>query len=98
MAKIHKRTSPYFKTPIKDFYLDLFRPIDIPTSINDTTVKITPAYHERPDLLAHDYYGDSELWWVIALFNIDTLIDPISDFKSGTVIVLPDPVTIGSII
>ncbi len=40
---------------------------DIPISDNDQF--IYPRYGERLDLLAHRFYGDVTLWWVIAKAN-----------------------------
>jgi hypothetical protein len=59
--------------------------------INTTTksVKIELRHNEKPDLLAHELYGNSKLWWVFALFNQDALKDPIIDFKEGVTIKVP---------
>ena len=43
--------------------------------------------------LAHEYYGDSELWWVIAWFN---KMPTESHAKLGGVISIPLPVQKGS--
>jgi hypothetical protein len=40
---------------------------DIPISDNDEF--IYPRFGERLDLLAHRFYGDVTLWWVIAKAN-----------------------------
>ena len=39
----------------------------IPNRDDDILVMSTEG--DRFDLLAHQYYGDSELWWVIAWYN-----------------------------
>lgn len=52
-------------------------------------VTITNKYDKRPDLLAHELYGNARLWWVFAEFNQDKLIDPIMDFRSGLQITVP---------
>jgi hypothetical protein len=59
--------------------------------VNTTTksVKIELRHNEKPDLLAHELYGNSKLWWVFALFNQDALKDPIIDFKEGVTIKVP---------
>ena len=58
---------------------------------NTTTTDITlnEKYDEKPDLLAYDLYGNAKLWWVFALFNQDSLADPIVDFKIGLKIIVP---------
>jgi len=91
MARIHKDTSHYSNTPIKDFYLDLLVHRRIPPSSNDTIVAIEAKYENRPDLFANDYYGSPRLWWVLVLRNMDTLIDPLEDFKTGVEIFVPTP-------
>ena len=40
---------------------------DIP--IRDTDQFIYPRFGERLDVLAHKFYGDVTLWWVIAKVN-----------------------------
>jgi len=40
---------------------------EIPLSENDIYVYITQG--DRYDLLALNYYGDSTLWWIIAIAN-----------------------------
>lgn len=61
----------------------------IQTSAEDEEYIIGHGYEERPDLLAHEIYGNSRLWWVFALRNPDVLKDPIRDFQPGTKIMLP---------
>lgn len=89
MAEFHKFTSRYRSTPVKDFYLDLWDEIEITESADDLLVELDAKYDERPDLLSFDLYGTPRLWWVFAIRNPDTLIDPINDFKSGIIIYAP---------
>lgn len=42
----------------------------------------------RLDLIAYDAYGDSELWWVIALANN---MDHPAQFGMGDVLMIPSP-------
>lgn len=98
MARFHKPTSLYRDTDTKDFYLDLWNPIDIPASISDKTYVIESMYNNRPDLLASKEYGSPNLWWVFALVNKDILVDPLQDFTTGTEIVIPSRKTIERII
>ena len=71
-------------------YLDVWNS-DSSDVDNTTTKTITleAKYEEKPDLLAHDLYGNAKLWWVFALFNEDKLSDPIIDFKTGLKISVP---------
>lgn len=98
MANINKRTSPYRKTPIRDFYMDYWVPISISAQESDIEVTIGPEHHLRPDLLAYQLYASPNLFWVFALRNQDVIIDPINDFIAGTKIFVPTPDTVESII
>ena len=94
MADFHKQTSFYKSTPVRDFYLDLWNPIDVPTSINDREYVIESKYEQRPDLFASQEYGSPRLWWVLAMANKDILVDPIGDFNAGKIITIPSKATI----
>jgi len=41
----------------------------------------------RLDILAHEYFRDTKLWWVIAAVN--DLIDPIEEMYAGQVLIIP---------
>jgi len=82
-------TTAYYDTKNYDFYLDLMVNRSIPKNSNDKLFTINQIYHHRPDLLAYDLYDYSNLWWVFAMRNPNTIIDPIYDFKAGTKIYLP---------
>lgn len=83
--------SPYANTKITPSgYLDILKPRPIPASASDVEFVVTPAYEHRPDLLAHDMYGNRRLWWVFAQRNPDVINDPVYDFEAGTRIFLPE--------
>jgi hypothetical protein len=82
-------TSPYYETRNNEFYLDLMVNRKIPKKSDDKLFIVNQVYNLRPDLLAHDLYGNSELWWVFAQRNPNTLVDPLYDFRVGTQIYLP---------
>lgn len=42
------------------------------------------APNDRWDLLAYNFYGDSNLWWVIAIFN--EIVDPFYHLQSGNIL------------
>lgn len=84
-------TTPYFKTDVKDYYLDLLNVPDVEKNPDDKYYTIEDKYQYRPDLLANDIYGDSGYWYVFILRNMDKLEDPIHDFTSGLEIRLPHP-------
>lgn len=98
MARIHKQTSQYLNTPIRDFYLDVLTLRRIPPSANDRIVTIESKYENRPDLFANDFYGSPRLWWIIVVRNPDVLIDPLADFTAGTQIFVPSQESVQEII
>lgn len=87
----YRSDSMYRNTKIvNNKYLDVYNSsvADINTMEIDT-IEIAAKYHQRPDVLAYDLYGNAKLWWVFAELNQDTLVDPIVDFKSGLTISVP---------
>lgn len=96
MAEKHKRTSFLRDAPVMGGgqFLGINSLPEIPASLNDQPYVIGHRYNERPDLLAHDIYGDSNLWWVFAIRNPDVLKDPIRDFVSGISIIVPSENTV----
>ena len=83
-------TSPYAFTQVyNNSFLDLMENRVIPPNLDDAEWEINQTYHMRPDLLAHDLYDDSRLWWVFAQRNPNRLQDPIFDFTAGTKIFVP---------
>ena len=96
----YNKTSPYSTTRIDkaNKTLDILNFRDIPHIDEDITYSIAPEYNNRPELLAHDLYGDVNLWWVFMNRNPDVLIDPIFDFKTGTSIRLPQKSTLSKVL
>ena len=86
---VYNSTSPYFDTTYTQFYLDVMTNRPIPKEVDDQILKITEVYQYRPDMLAYDLYGDSNLWWVFSLRNPNVLQDPIYDFLPGATIYVP---------
>ena len=47
-----------------------YRPTIVPNiPIKDSDIFVYPVYGERFDNMAQRYYGDSNLWWIIAKAN-----------------------------
>lgn len=86
---MYNKQSPYINTSMVNGYLGVINFIDIEGEVNDVQFTITSLYMHRPDLLAYDLYGDSNLWWVFTVRNKDVLRDPVYDFVPGQVIYLP---------
>ena len=65
-------SSRYIHTKIKKNSLGkrVFNPTIYPTiPIEDSDIFIYPKFGDRLDTLAHRYYKDVSLWWVIAKAN-----------------------------
>lgn len=90
MAANSKDSSQYLLTPVKNWYLDLWVPREVPKSDFDKIIIIPPAFDQRPDLLSQQEYGTPRLWWVFCVRNPDLIIDPINDFVAGLEIYIPD--------
>lgn len=88
MAATYNNTSPWYNTPITNTYLDILTIRPVSKAADDFLYTIEPQYAYRPDLLAYDLYGNSQLWWVFMQRNLDVIQDPILDFVVGTQIYL----------
>lgn len=90
----YSKTSPYYKTDMSSGYLDIVSFRDLPSETDDILFSVTKNYEHRPDLLAHDLYGDVNLWWVFSVRNKGIIKDPVYDLESGVQIYLPKLTTI----
>ena len=89
MSAVYSKTSPYYGTQTWGQYLDIWAGKTIPADVTDALYQIDAAYNGRPDLLSYDMYKDTSFWWVFAVRNPNTLIDPIADFTPGKIIYVP---------
>jgi hypothetical protein len=76
MTALYSKTSPWNTTLVKENYLDILSIRPVAAEEDDFLYKLEPQYTHRPDLLAHDLYGNSKLWWVFIQRNMDVLQDP----------------------
>lgn len=81
--------SPYRNTKENNLYLELLSIRPVPAEADDFLYTIENQYRHRPDLLAYDLYGNSQLWWVFVQRNMSVIKDPIYDFEPGTQIYCP---------
>jgi hypothetical protein len=86
----YTKASPYFSTEKFGVFLDIMTMRSVPKNTMDQVYTINNVYQYRPDLLANDLYGNSNLWWVFAARNPNVIQDPIFDFYPGQTIFLPD--------
>lgn len=89
----YKNTSVYRNTKLSGNYLDLYQPpISVDLNNNTRIIVVAPKYEHRPDLLAYDLYGNSEVWWIFTLYNRDLLLNPMFDLKTGMELTVPTSV------
>jgi hypothetical protein len=95
MAKVaYNTSSPYYQTGTFGKFLDVRANRKITPKTDDVLYQIDSVYQFRPDMLAHDLYGNSALWWVFAQRNPNVLKDPLFDFRAGAVIYIPKKSTL----
>jgi hypothetical protein len=85
----YSKSSAYSSTSSYGPFLDLLSPRTINKYASDKVYTVDRVYHNRPDLLAHDLYGNAGLWWVFAARNPNALKDPLFDFATGVTIYVP---------
>lgn len=90
----YNQTSPYYSTSTFGSFLDVLTYRPITKKADDVLYTIDRVYRYRPDLLAHDLYGDSRLWWVFAARNPNSFTDPVFGFRAGITIYIPKKETL----
>jgi hypothetical protein len=85
----YTNTSPWYLTQTKQDYLDVLAIRPVSAEVDDFYYTIESQYAFRPDLLAFDLYGESNLWWVFTQRNLNVLQDPVFDFTPGKKIYIP---------
>lgn len=68
---------------------------EVPLADDDTYIQLTQSQAHRIDLIAYDFYGQSELMWAIMLANN---IDYPNQLVEGAVIRIPSITTIDSLL
>jgi hypothetical protein len=86
---IYGPNSPYSLTPQSNWSIGNYVHRSIPAAVDDEEFTITREYHIRPDKLAAERYGDSQLYWVFMVRNMNVIRDPLWDFAEGVTIYLP---------
>lgn len=90
MPLAYKRTSHLRQTPIIEGYADLYKPALVPDFERAELFEIKQSHNRRPDLFSYELYGDAQYWWVFALYNRNSITDPINDFTTGKRIYVPE--------
>ena len=91
---VYQSDSPYANTKQYSYYLEVLTPRRIPRRRDDVLHTLTLVHQYRPDLLAFDLYGNSNLWWVFQARNPNAFQDAIWDFRAGTKFYIPKKDTI----
>lgn len=86
----YKHTSHLSKTSVINGYTQLYDPALTLDYTKTTLFTITQKYNQRPDILAYELYDEAAYWWVFAVYNKNTIVNPINDFKTGLQIMIPD--------
>lgn len=68
-------------------FLETYERREIPESPDDYFHTVQPHEEYRLDLIAHQYYKNALLWWVIASAN--NMTNPLIGPKSGDIIRIP---------
>ncbi len=90
----YSKSSPYYGTNTFGKFLDVLSYRPVSKKEDDVVYTIDKVYQYRPDMLAHDLYGDSGLWWVFAARNPNVIKDPLFSFKAGVTIYIPTKETL----
>jgi phage tail protein X len=72
------------------YYKPNFYP-SIPLDIND--IYVLTSFEDRLDLLAHQFYGDVELYWIISAANPDVIDFGSLFIEEGTQLRIPVNIT-----
>jgi hypothetical protein len=94
MAVEYRSDSPYANTSQYSYYLDVMTPRRIPAFRDDVLHTLTLVHQHRPDLLAFDLYGNSNLWWVFIARNPNAFEDAVWDFRAGVKFYIPKKDTV----
>ena len=91
MSTEYNKSSNYSQTNANRKYLDLYNPPLVTDTLSKQTrdMVITAKYNRRPDLMAHDMFGNANVWWIFTHYNRDILKDPVMDFTAGKTIKAP---------
>lgn len=80
----------FLRTPIyrvaSDLVFGLRQGVIMPHQ-SDAVIEVTQPVEHRLDLLAYQFYGTPDLWWVIA--EINQLLDPFTEVVVGKELRLP---------
>ena len=75
-----------------------YEPVPLPYHSTDYYIVIPTEYDMKPGMLAYKLFGDAQLMWVFSVFNRETIVDPLFDFRAGKIIRVPTKERLGGLI
>lgn len=78
--------TPVYNLGADTVVFGLMQPSVVPDNTDELWV-VPPAGVPRLDLLANDFYGTPQLWWVLA--SVNNMLDPLVGVPAGTGIRVP---------
>lgn len=79
-------TTEVYDLGVNGIVFGLMQPSIVPDDTDEQWI-VPSAGVPRLDLLANDFYGVPDLWWILA--SINNIIDPFVSVPEGTVIRVP---------
>ena len=76
-------------TPVNSKYTEYYEPNAVYRDRATRVVELTEKHAGRPDVLAHELYGNARLWWVFVHMNPNKIKDPVRDFVPGKKLLVP---------
>lgn len=90
-SSVRKKNSRYVQGGVSEFddrFVRWWERRTLPRDdVTDSTFTLTATYELRPDLVAFDYYGRSDLAWLVLQYN--KIVDINTEFVVGKEIILP---------
>jgi hypothetical protein len=74
-------------TEISENRLDWWSRTILEKDDSDITYVVENTYEGRLDLIAAIFYNEPRYWWILAQYN--NILDPFSEVKAGTLILIP---------
>lgn len=85
----YKSYSFFNKTPQDNWSMGYYEDRGMVLDSSDQYIILESRHNNRPDILSNDLYGVPDLWWVIFRMNMNTINDPLRDFKEGVILRCP---------
>lgn len=74
-------------TEVSTAMLEWWEPASMKRDPSDLVYFFEKKYEGRPELLGYVFYGDVQLWWIIAQYN--AILDPFIELVEGKLLIIP---------